>query len=266
MPKKPRNKKYNRNAAVIRLADKQLRNCFVFFVHELGQNGLRFYLNGRGLRYEEHKHHADTLRLLYELPHHWTMMMGVLCRTPNGKEFIDYTEISTTQRHYYEHLDGIATQYLRGFYEKNNKEHILTSFYIGIPNKGSLSETDIIGMLYEIGANKLNSWYERNLIFNNAVKELSGIPMEKWLSGQTVKVLNKHGIAHFGKIRQIGKEALAKLNGIGEKRLAEIYQRFHDMAVSEADHLPNFFAFQQDEIHRDEVQHYFKRLEQHNEP
>lgn len=263
MAKKPRKKKYNSKAAVIRLADRRLQNCFVFFAHELEQNGLRFYLNGRGLSYEEHKLHAPTLQLLHELPHHWTMIMGILCRTPNGKEFIDYKEISTTQRHYYEHLDSIATQYLHNFYTRNNKEHILTSFYIGIPNKGSLSEKDIIGMLYEIGAYDLNSWYERNIIFDKAIKELAGIPMGEWLSGQTVKALNKHGITHFGKIRQMGQEALAKLNGIGEKRIAEIYQRFHDMAVSEIDHLPNFFAFQQDEIHRDEVQHYFKRLEQH---
>lgn len=262
MPK-PRKKKYNHNARVATLIDKSLSTAMVIFAHEMGESGLRFALNGKILTKPEWKIHANTLRCLNGVPHHWTIITGVLCCTPNGKEFIDYQDVVTQHRHYFEDLDSLAGEYIKSFYDRNNKEHILTCFYIGMPNKRELSEIQIINLLYEIGAGKLNTWYERNLIFNKAITELEGIPMDKWLSGATVKALNKNGVTHFGQIRKMGREAVLALNGIGETRLNEIYDSFKNAAITEQESLPNFFKFQHDEIHRNEVQAYFQQLEKH---
>lgn len=257
---KPR-KKYNHNAKLAKHIDRLLANAMVIFAHEMGEQGLRFSLNGKILTKPEWRMHANTLKYLHEVPHHWTIITGVLCRTPNGKEFMDYQDVVTQQRHYFEDLDSLAGEYLKTFYDRNNKEHILTCFYIGIPNKRELSETQIINLLYHLGANKLNSWYERNIIFEKAVAELATVPLGDWLSKQTIQALAKNNVTHFGQIRQLGRERLAQLKGIGEKRMTEIYHRFHDMAVELQENLPHFIQFQMDEVHRDETLDYFKRLE-----
>lgn len=253
---KPR-KKYNHNARSIKQGEKILKDCFIAFAHNLGKDGIRFYYKGRNIPHNKMQMMGLPINLIYDFSYYWTIITGVMCRTPNGKEFIDYEEVTTTTRYHYVDLDAFAGKQLRKHVDKNNKEHLLSSFYFAIPNKGTLTEQQMITLLYEMGVDKLNTWYERNIIFKKAMEEISEIEMESYLSKPTYTQLKKVKLLDWGEIRKLGRAGLLEIKGIGKKRSDEIISGLANALIGNLNKLNYYLQFQADETRRNELDEYF---------
>lgn len=221
--KKPR-KRHNRNLRMVRASDNLAKGSLFICVPYLGEKGNIIIHNNKPV-FKGSISERD-FNLLYGVSRPWGFIFGTYNRAPNGKTYVSYDLMNTTNQIALAEHNNWLVEMMKAQGEKVNKEHILSPFFIAIPNRiDDIADEAVIGMLEPLKIEEiLITRYEENDLGEKAAQELAALPVIG--DDRAWSILKQNNISNWRDVRALGFGKLTDFKGIGEKRakaLLDVY-------------------------------------------